>query len=68
MNQRSLENNTNNNEGISIYRVDKKGKTLLERQIVPEYPLKLKVNGRELVTLIASPHQLNCLVAGFLRM
>jgi len=68
MNQQSLENNMNNNKGFSIYRVDKKGKTLVERQIVQEYPLKLKVNGRELVTLIASSHHLNYLVAGFLRM
>ncbi|MBT0664674.1 formate dehydrogenase accessory sulfurtransferase FdhD [Geobacter pelophilus] len=32
-----------------------------------EYPLKLTVNGRELATLIASPHDLRFLVAGFLR-
>lgn len=32
-----------------------------------EYPLKLTVNGREIATLIASPHDLRFLVAGFLR-
>lgn len=34
---------------------------------VREYPLLLTVNGEELATLIASPHDLNHLVAGFLR-
>jgi FdhD protein len=38
------------------------------RRVVQEYPLKLVVNGRELATLIASPHRLNFLVAGFLRL
>ncbi|BCR05634.1 molybdenum cofactor guanylyltransferase [Desulfuromonas versatilis] len=37
------------------------------RQVVQEYPLQLTVNDRELATLVASPHQLNFLVAGFLR-
>lgn len=32
-----------------------------------EYPLKLTVNGREIATLVASPHDLRFLVAGFLR-
>jgi FdhD protein len=32
-----------------------------------EYPLKLTVNGREIATLIASPHDMRFLVAGFLR-
>ncbi|MBE0596556.1 MAG: formate dehydrogenase accessory sulfurtransferase FdhD [Desulfuromonadales bacterium] len=40
----------------------------LEREVVQEFPLRLTVNGRELATLIASPHQLNFLVAGFLRL
>ena len=38
-----------------------------ERSVVQEAPLRLTVNGRELTTLVASPHQLNFLVAGFLR-
>lgn len=33
-----------------------------------EFPLRLVVNGTELATLIASPHDLRFLVAGFLRM
>lgn len=37
-------------------------------QIVAEFPLALTVNGRELATLVASPHELNYLVAGFLRL
>ncbi|WP_298438852.1 formate dehydrogenase accessory sulfurtransferase FdhD, partial [Geobacter sp.] len=36
--------------------------------IVREFPLLLHVNGRELATLIASPHDLRFLVAGFLRL
>lgn len=32
-----------------------------------EFPLKLTVNGREIATLVASPHELRFLVAGFLR-
>ncbi len=35
--------------------------------IVREFPLVLHVNGREIATLIASPHDLRFLVAGFLR-
>jgi len=37
-----------------------------EEGVVSEFPLNLTVNGRELVTLIASPHDLKFLVAGFL--
>ena len=36
-----------------------------ERNVVEEYPLRLRVNGRELATLICSSHQLNFLLAGF---
>lgn len=36
--------------------------------LVREYPLRLIVNGREIATLIASPHELHLLVAGFLRL
>ena len=32
-----------------------------------EQPIKLTVNGREIATLVASPHELRFLVAGFLR-
>lgn len=39
-----------------------------ETAVVREYPLVLTVNGRELATLIASPHDLRFLVAGFLRL
>jgi len=38
-----------------------------ERRVVEEYPLRLRVNGRDLATLICSPHQLNFLLVGFLR-
>lgn len=38
----------------------------VEDEYPQEYPLKLRVNGRELATLVASPHDLHFLVAGFL--
>jgi FdhD protein len=38
-----------------------------EVDVVAEFPLVLRVNDREIVTLIASPHDLRFLVAGFLR-
>ena len=40
----------------------------VERKVVEEYPLRLRVNGRELATLVCSPHQLNFLLAGFFRL
>lgn len=39
-----------------------------ERKVVEEYPLRLRVNGRELATLICSPHRLNFLLIGFFRL
>src|SRR5512145_1980260 len=39
-----------------------------EGEVVNEFPLTLTVNGRELATLVSSPHSLNFLVAGFLRL
>lgn len=38
-----------------------------EADVVGEFPLVLRVNDRELATLVASPHDLRFLVAGFLR-
>jgi FdhD protein len=38
-----------------------------EADVVQEFPLVLRVNDREIVTLVASPHELRFLVAGFLR-
>ncbi|MBI5342677.1 MAG: formate dehydrogenase accessory sulfurtransferase FdhD [Deltaproteobacteria bacterium] len=40
----------------------------MEHRPVREFPIALTVNGVELATLIASPHDLVYLVAGFLRM
>lgn len=37
-------------------------------EVVAEFPVPLVVNGREIATLVASPHELNFLVAGFLRL
>ncbi len=51
-----------------IVRVTKGQPAPAERQVVEEYPLRLRVNGRDLATLICSPHQLNFLLVGFLRL
>ncbi len=39
-----------------------------ERDLVEEYPLRLVVDDQEVATLIASPHELDYLVIGFLRL
>jgi len=51
----------------SIQHYEKGGVRPSARAVVQESPLRLSVNGRELATLIVSPHQLNFMVAGFLR-
>ena len=51
-----------------IIRYEKGDVSARQRPLVQEYPLKLVVNDRELATLVASPHQLNFLIAGFLRL
>lgn len=51
-----------------IITIDKEGWVNGERKLVAEYPLRLVVNDRELTTLIASPHELDYLVTGFLRL
>ena len=51
----------------SIQYYEKGGIHPSARAVVQEFPLRLSVNGRELATLIVSPHQLNFMVAGFLR-
>ncbi|MCM0082033.1 formate dehydrogenase accessory sulfurtransferase FdhD [Geomonas sp. Red32] len=38
-----------------------------EAGVVQEFPLALRVNDKDIVTLVASPHDLRFLVAGFLR-
>ena len=40
----------------------------IQAGVVHEFPLQLIVNGREIATLIGSPHDLRFLVAGFLRL
>jgi FdhD protein len=52
----------------TIYRYDKGKLTAMVGEVVAEVPLPLNVNGREIATLIASPHDLRFLVAGFLRL
>jgi FdhD protein len=52
----------------TIHRYDKGRLVAAEGETVREFPLLLTVNGREMATLIASPHDLRFLVAGFLRL
>lgn len=51
-----------------IYNFSKGVMEAEEGVLVSEFPLCLVVNGREIATLIASPHDLRFLVAGFLRL
>ncbi len=52
----------------SIYSYGKGELSTTDRELVAEFPLLLNVNGREIATLIASPHDLRFLVVGFLRL
>lgn len=54
--------------GKKIIRVVQGRSEQAERRVVEEYPLRLRVNGHELATLICSSHQLNFLLAGFLQL
>lgn len=51
-----------------VFRFERGKLRQLEHEPVKEFPLSLIVNGRELATLISSPHDLRFLVAGFLRL
>lgn len=49
-----------------VFRFERGKLRPLDHDPVKEFPLSLIVNGRELATLISSPHDLRFLVAGFL--
>jgi len=51
-----------------IIRISQGRSEHLQRPVVEEYPLRLRVNGRDLATLVCSPHKLNFLLAGFFRL
>ncbi|SHJ48987.1 FdhD protein [Malonomonas rubra DSM 5091] len=51
-----------------IIRVSQGRSEHLQRPVVEEYPLRLRVNGKELATLVCSPHKLNFLLIGFFRL
>lgn len=51
-----------------IVRINQGRREETERLVVEEYPLRLRINGRDLATLICSPHQLNFLLVGFCRL
>lgn len=54
--------------GSPVFRFDGTRLSPCEHRPVSELPVRLTVNGNPLATLIASPHDLEFLVAGFLRM
>ncbi len=56
------------NKPQSIYQLKNGRLQPKQRQVVEEYPLRLRVNGRDLATLVCSPHRLNFLLAGFFRL
>ncbi len=51
---------------IGAYRHADQSMNKIERSLVEERPVKFFVNGSELLTLMASPHELNFLAVGFL--
>jgi FdhD protein len=53
---------------LSIHRYQEGTLQSTARPLVAEYPLQLTINDKPLATLIASPHQLNFLVIGFLQL
>lgn len=55
-------------EGSPVFRFDGTRFSAHEHRPVSEFPVRLTVNGTLLATLIASPHDLGYLVAGFLRL
>ena len=54
--------------GFPVFRFDGRRLAATGHHPVSEFPVHLTVNGTALATLIASPHDLEYLVAGFLRM
>lgn len=56
------------NNDLPIHHFDGTSLTPVQVYPVKEFPLQLLVNERELATLVASPHDLRFLVAGFLRL
>ncbi|MEI6214074.1 MAG: formate dehydrogenase accessory sulfurtransferase FdhD [Desulfuromonadales bacterium] len=50
-----------------MIKYDKGAISEVHDELPVEQPVKLTVNGREIATLVASPHELGFLVAGFLR-
>lgn len=55
-------------EHPGVIRLNKGSVSTCTVELIREYPLKLVVNGTELATLVASPHRLDYLVVGFLRL
>ena len=51
---------------LSYSRYTATGMTIMEKEVVREVPVTVYVNGRELVTLLCTPHNLRYLVLGFL--
>ena len=56
------------NKAKTVFRFEKGTMRAVDHEPVTEFPLSLIVNGRDLATLVSSPHDLRYLVAGFLRL
>ncbi|MFC2044367.1 formate dehydrogenase accessory sulfurtransferase FdhD [Chloroflexota bacterium] len=55
-----------NVERFTIQRVSEKSKQDVEDMVTRELPLTILLNNRELITILCSPSELECLVIGFL--
>ena len=53
-------------EKFSILRITPAGRSNTEAVVAREFPLTIILNGRELVTLLCSPKEMDCLTVGFL--
>ena len=58
----------NKKTSFPIHRYDGNHLMVARRSLVEECPVRLTVNGSDLATLVVSPHQLNFLIMGFLRL
>jgi FdhD protein len=52
---------------VRVTRFDENGSAAVEVQVIREIPLTIIYNGREIITLLATPDHLDELAAGFLR-
>jgi FdhD protein len=56
----------NEAEKFSILRITPAGRSKTEAVVAREFPLTIILNGQELVTMLCSPKEMDCLAVGFL--